>query len=128
MSGFPNFMRTISNQIRNGMIWFSVLAATLAIALICTSCSGLSTNPSRAARTISSWVPAGTPEDDAGKTMTTHGFTLDYCDADGHGGRNYHYYHATKYHSWLVQIHTQNGRVVTVTVPRIFFELIPIKT
>jgi hypothetical protein len=102
--------------------------AVLTLVLICVGCSGLSTNPSRAAKTISGWVPVGTSQDDVGKIMTQHGFTLDYCDVDGHGGRDYHFYHVTKFHSWLAQIHVQDGKVVTVTVPRVFFELIPIKT
>ena len=87
----------------------------------------MSTNPTRAARTISRWVPVGTPRDDVGKIMTQHGFVLDYCDANG-GVWDYHFYHVTRFHSWLVLIHTQDGKVVTVTVPRIFFDLIRIQT
>lgn len=99
-----------------------------AFGLLCAGCSGLSTNPSRAARTISGWIPAGTPEDNANKIMAQRGFTLDYCEVDGHGGKDYHFYHVTKFHSWLVQIHTQDGKVTVITVPRVFFDLIQFRT
>jgi len=102
--------------------------ATLALGLICAGCSGLSTNPSKAAKTISRWVPSGTSEDDITKIMTQHGFVFDFMDMDGHGGHDYHFGYATRFHNWLVQIHTQDGKVVRITVPRVDFDLIQIHT
>jgi len=99
----------------------TLFVGVLALSLICTGCSGLSTNPTKAAQTISGWVPVGTPQDDAGQIMTQHGFVLDRCDMNDDGGRDYHFYYVGKTHNWVIQIHAQDGKVATTNIPvRIF--------
>jgi hypothetical protein len=108
---------------------FILLLSVVMLGVICTGCSGLSSNPARFEGTVTHWLPVGTSDDDMKKIMQQHGFVLDYCEMPGNGVRDYHYYHVTRFHSWLVAVHEQDEKIDTTNFPvRIFFELIPIKT
>lgn len=92
-----------------------VLFLLIAIGWLLGGC--LSTNPARAGRTISHWVPVGTSEDAADTIMKQHRFDFEHLDLDGHGRRDFYFVRVGIVHNWLVMIHEQNGKVATTNFP-----------
>ena len=106
--------------------YISFLSVVL-LGLICSGCSELSSNPTRAERTIAHWLPVGTSDDVMKKIMEQHGFVLDSCLMPGGGVRDYSFYRVGKIHNWVVQVHEQDEKVATTNFPvRVFF--MPMKT
>jgi hypothetical protein len=103
------------------------LLSVVVLALICAGCSDLSSNPTRAGRTIAYWLPVGTSDDDMKKIMNQHAFVLDSCLMPGGGVRDYSFYRVGNIHNWIVQVHEQDEKVATTNFPvRVFF--MPMKT
>jgi hypothetical protein len=76
----------------------------------------LSTFPDKAQRTISQWIPPGTPEEDAIRIMKQHGFESGREGRQPKGEIVCCFWHETKIlkNSRWFFVHFMNGKVVTI--------------
>jgi len=76
----------------------------------------LSMNPERAQRTISHWIPPGTPQEDAIRIMKRHGFDCEPNDGRAEGSTAYWFSRENKFtknYCWLY-VHLKNGKVDSI--------------
>jgi len=80
----------------------------------------LATNPDKALRTISQWIPPGTSQEDAILTMKQHGYEGGPCGRDGRQPQGletvFCFWHTTKIleNSRYFFVHFINGKVVSI--------------
>lgn len=76
----------------------------------------LSTNPDRAQRTITRWIPPGTPEADALRTMRRHGFEYGPDDGRAVGSTVYWFSRENKItkNFWWFYVHFKDGKVDSI--------------
>ena len=83
-----------------------------ALGLICSGC--LSSNPERAERTVSKWVPAGISVDEATKIMKQHGFAYNATSTASCGPLGDVVFDKTgPIHYWAILVHVENGNTTT---------------
>jgi hypothetical protein len=77
----------------------------------------LSTNPDKAQRTISHWIPPGTPQEDAIRIMKQHGFESGKDEGRlNDEGTVFWFSRETKIlkNMWWFYVHFKNGKVVSI--------------
>jgi hypothetical protein len=79
----------------------------------------LSTNPEKALRTISQWIPPGTPQEDAIRIMKQHGYDSGPCARARKQPKEetvFCFWHETKIlrNSRWFFVHFKNGKVVLI--------------
>jgi hypothetical protein len=76
----------------------------------------LSMNPERAQRTISHWIPPGTPQEDATRIMKRHGFDCGPDDGRAEGSTVYWFSRENKVtkNFWWFYVHFKNGKVDSI--------------
>jgi hypothetical protein len=76
----------------------------------------LSTNPDKAQRTISHWIPPGTPQDDAVRIMKQHGFESGKDEGRSNEETVFWFSRETKIlkNMWWFDVHFKNGKVVSI--------------
>jgi hypothetical protein len=89
--------------------------------VVLTGC--LSMNPERAQRTVSHWIPLGTPQEDAFRIMERHGFTSQVDqERQNKGETAFWFYRETKIlrNNWVLEIEFKNGKVISIDRPNTF--------
>ena len=76
----------------------------------------LSTNPDKAQRTISHWIPPGTPQEDAIRIMKQHGFESGKDERRSNEETVFWFSCETKIlkNMWWFDVHFKNGKVVSI--------------
>jgi len=82
----------------------------------------LCTNPDKAQRTVSQWIPLGTPQEDAIRIMKQHGFESGKCGSEWRqpkGETDFCFWRETKVlkNSCAFFVHFKNGKVVSISRP-----------
>jgi len=82
--------------------------------VVLTGC--LSMNPERAQRTVSHWIPPGTPQEAAIRIMKQHGFDSGLDDGRAEGSTVYWFSRENKTTKdfWWFYVHFKDGRVESI--------------